>query len=84
MNIKRKRATSVRVGDLKIGQTFVEDEAVFMRVRFEEALYCHNCDEDIDIGQEFQCLAVELRTGEIYDFESYSIVEPIECEVVEI
>lgn len=84
MNIKRKKVKNLQVRELKIGQTFVEDGEVFMRVRFEEALYCHNCDEDIDIGQEFQCLAVELRTGEIYDFESYSIVEPIDCEVVEI
>ena len=84
MNIKRKKVKNLQVRELKIGQTFVEDGEVYMRVRIEEETYCPNCDEEIDLGNVWTCLAVELRTGDVYSFEPYAYVETIECEVVEI
>lgn len=84
MNIKRKKVKNLQVRELKIGQTFVEDGEVYMRVRFEEEAYCPNCDEEIDMGNVWTCIAVELKTGDIYSFEPYAYVETIECEVVEI
>lgn len=84
MNIKRKKSKNVQVRELKIGQTFVEDNEVYMRVRIEEETYCPNCDEEIDMGNVWTCLAVDLKTGEVFSFEPYAYIETIECEVVEI
>lgn len=85
MKITRKKSNLVSISEIKIGQTFIEDNEIFMMCKyFGDAIECPYCDSEISIDNEIRYLAVMLSNGELYDFEYYTEVEPIECEVVEI
>ena len=85
MRITRKSEKKIRFAELKVGETFIEDDEVFIKCRYEgENIFCPRCDEQIDIVEELEYLAVMLSTGELWNFESYSMVTKIECEVIEI
>lgn len=85
MKVTRKSEKRVRFAELKVGEVFVEDDEVFIKCRYEgENIFCPRCDEQVDIVNELEHLAVTLSTGELWNFESYNMVTRIECEVVEI
>lgn len=85
MRITRKTEKKVRFGELKVGETFIEDDEIFVKCRYEgESLYCPRCDECIVIEDELGDFAVMLSTGELWNFEAHNMVTRIECEVVEI
>lgn len=85
MKTRRKKSKLVNISEVKIGQTFVEDNEIFMMCRYVgDVIECPYCDEIISIDKEIRYLAVMLSNGELYNFEYYTEVELIECEVVEI
>lgn len=85
MKITRKTGRDVMINQVKVGQTFIEDNEIFLMCRYEgDDICCPRCDEDIAINDEVAYLAVMLSTGEIYDFQSYNEVTLVECEVIEI
>lgn len=85
MKITRKKSKLVNISEVKIGQTFIEDNEIFMMCRYVgDVIECPHCDEEISIDEEIRYLAVMLSNGELYDFEYYTEVELTECEVVEI
>lgn len=85
MKITRKSEKTVRFMDLKVGETFIDDEEIFIKCRYEgENIFCPRCDEQIDVDDELPGLALMLSTGELWNFESHNTVVKIECEVVEI
>ena len=85
MRVTRKSENKVRFSDVKMGETFIDDGEIFVKCRYEgESIYCPRCDECIVVEEETGELAVMLSTGELWNFESYTMVTRIECEVVEI
>lgn len=85
MKIKRKESKLISISEIKIGQTFIEDDEIFMMCKYlGDVIECPRCDSEISIDREIKYLAVLLSNGELYDFEYYAMVEPTECEVVEI
>lgn len=85
MKIRRKESKLVSISEIKKGQTFIEDNEIFMMCHYlGDVIECPRCDEEISINEEIKYLAVMLSTGELFDFEYYTEVELTECEVVEI
>lgn len=85
MKITRKTGKNVRINQIELGQTFIEDDEIFLMCRYEgDSVYCPHCNEDITVSDEVEYLAVMLSSGEIFNFYPYNEVTLIECEVVEI
>ena len=85
MRVTRKSEKKVRFMDLKVGDTFIDDDEIFIKCRYEgENIFCPRCDEQINIDDEMPCLALMLSTGELWTFQDYSMIVKIECEVVEL
>lgn len=85
MKITRKKSKLVSISEIRVGQTFIEDDEIFMMCKyFGDAIECPHCDAEILVDKEIRYPAVMLSNGELFDFEYYAMVEPIECEVVEI
>lgn len=70
MEIVNKKKSSCRFDEIEKGQCFVIDtdiDAIFMRMQV--------------VNSEYTFAAVDLTTGQIYAFDSDSIVTPIEARV---
>lgn len=84
MKITRKTNKTVPIRQIEVGQTFIEDDEIFLMCRYEgEGITCPRCSEDISINEEIAYLAVMLSTGELFNFHPYDAVTLVECEVVE-
>lgn len=84
MEIKRKTDRTVSIHQIKVGQTFIEENEIFLMCRYEgDGITCPRCSEDISINEEIAYLAVMLSTGELFNFHPYDAVTLVECEVVE-
>lgn len=85
MKIIRKETNLVRVSTIKVGQTFIEEDEIFMMCQYVgNVIECPRCEEEISISEEVRYLAVMLSNGELFDFEPFAEVELVECEVIEI
>lgn len=85
MKITRKTDKTVPIHQIKVGQTFIEDNEIFLMCHYDgDDIICPRCSEDISINEEIAYLAVMLSTGELFNFHPYDSVTLVECEVVEI
>ncbi len=83
MKIVNKTMEKVSIRDVKIGETFLDDDGLWMRVRYEgDDIDCPRCDECISISDSINFMAVNLETGELYNLGGYETVTLVECEAI--
>ena len=81
MKIVNKTMEKVSIRDVKIGETFLDDDGLWMRIRYEgDDIDCPRCDECISISDSINFMAVNLETGEVYNLGGYETVTLVECE----
>ena len=81
MKVVTNKKDKMPIHSIKVGQTFIDDDEIFMVCRYEgDDIYCPRCDEDISISDSVEYLAVSLTSGEIYNFAFNTQVTPIDCE----
>lgn len=84
MKITRKTGKKVLINQIELGQTFIEDDEIFLMCRYEGGdICCPRCDASITISDEVAYFAVMLSSGEIFIFSPYDEVMLVECEVIE-
>ena len=89
MKIERKVTKKVSVFDIPIGDCFTFGGSIFMRVGYDNLeLDCPECDCELDADNLFcntgaSYLAVELCSGELYQFTYEEDVIPVEMKAVE-
>ena len=90
MKIEKKVSEKVRIFDIPIGDCFTFDGSKFMRVGYSGLeLECPKCNRVFDADDLFynsstSYLAVELCSGELYQFTYEEKVIPIEMKAVEV
>lgn len=90
MKIERKVSKKASVLDIPIGDCFTFGGSNFMRVGYDNLeLDCPECNCELDADNLFcntgaSYLAVELCSGELYQFTSEEDVIPIEMKAVEV
>lgn len=90
MKIERKISEKVSVFDIPIGDCFTFGGSNFMRVGYDNLeLDCPECNRELDADDLFcntsaSYLAVELCSGELYQFTCEEGVVPIEMKAVEV
>ena len=83
MKIVNKSMEKVSIRDVKVGDTFLDDDGLWMRIRYEgDDIACPRCDEDIAISDHIDYMAVNLETGEVYNLGGYETVTLVECEAI--
>ena len=89
MKIERKVVEKVSVFNIPIGDCFTFGGSNFMRVGYDNLeLDCPECDSELDADNLFyntsaSYLAVELCSGELYQFSCEEVI-PIEMKAVEV
>ena len=90
MKIERKVAEKVSIFDIDIGDCFTFGGSFFIRVGYDNLeLDCPECDCELDADNLFcntsaSYLAVELCSGELYQFTYEEKVIPIKMKAVEV
>ena len=89
MKIERKVAEKESVFNIDIGDCFTFGGSIFMRVGYDNLeLDCPECDRELDADDLFcntgaSYLAVELCSGELYQFSCEDVI-PIKMKAVEV
>ena len=90
MKIERKVAEKESVFNIDIGDCFTFGGSIFMRVGYDNLeLDCPECNRELDADDLFcntgaSYLAVELCSGELYQFTYEEEVIPIKMKAVEV
>ena len=90
MKIEKKVSEKVRISDIPIGDCFIFDGSNFMRVGYSNhELECPKCNRVFDADDLFynsstSYLAVELCSGELYQFTYEDKATPIKMKAVEV
>lgn len=84
MKVYLKEREDNAISDMSVGQCFLYEGDLYIKVEANYEVRCSDCDEWVDANPDYRTIALCVATGYVVEFELCDYGECISCEIREV